>query len=289
MENYKRPGWAVSVVVVASAIFMATLLVPGTQHGREGVAQAQAPQDQGPPSFQGFQPGQGPPGGFPGQGPGMGPGGFPGRMPFVMGTVVEVDAKANVLYVEAPFGGEQTVKVTSATKLVTQATAKVADIKVGDRLQIQGMPTGIAASGVTIGEMPEGLRMGPRPGGSQRSATPGRPAMPQMPQAMAMATGTVKALNPLTIAVNENVRVTVRVASDARLTKFIPTTLASIKEDDRVMVAGSQGDDGTFNATAIAVNAGMFGMPGFGGPPGMVRPGGGGNPGAPSGQPPVRR
>ena len=101
---------------------------------------------------------------------------------------------------------------------------------------------------------------------------------------MGMAMGSVKAVSPLTVSVGDNVTVTVRLASNARLTKYVTTSLSAIKEDDRVMVAGNQGDDGVFNATTVAVNVGM---PGMGGP-GMGGPGMG--PGrAPGGQPPAGR
>lgn len=219
--------------------------------GREGDAQGQMqlqrqggpPGQAGPPPFQG---------------------GPQGRPPFVMGTVVEISKEDSMLLVEAPFAGERVIKVTASTKLMTQTSAKVSDLKVGDHVQVQGVPTGIAASSVSIGQPPEFLRMG-APGGGQRQGGAQAANM-----AFGTATGTVKALSPLTIMVNKDTTVTVKMAADAKLTKIAPITFAGIKSDDRVMAAGETDSEGIFVATGLAVNLGMggFGMgPGFGGPP----------------------
>lgn len=278
--------WRNGLLATACGLTVVALLIlTAAGHRTNMGATAYAQGSEGIPAFQGGF-GQGPGGpGF--QGPPGGMGGFMQRMPFVMGTVVEIDKNTNTLYVEGFFGNEQQVKVTSATKIVTQTTAKAADLKPGDRIQVQGVPTGIAANSVSIGEMPEGLNFrgpgGQRGQGAQGGGQRGGGMFGM--GSFATATGTVKAVNPLTVAVSDTVTVTVRLASDARLTKIVPTTFANIKEDDRVMVAGSAGQDGVFNATAIAVNVGGPGMFGPGMGPGGGRPGG--PPGG--GQPPARR
>ena len=37
----------------------------------------------------------------------------------------------------------QTIQVSDTTQVVSQTTATVADLKVGDKIQVQGVPTGI--------------------------------------------------------------------------------------------------------------------------------------------------
>jgi hypothetical protein len=198
-------------------------------------------------------------------------------MPFVVGTVLEVGEKQKMIAVSSSFGGdEQMIRVSDTTKIVTQKEAKVAELKPGDQVQVQGMPSGITANSLTIGEAPDFMRMfvpGGRGGGGARGQ--GGPGQP--PPAFASASGKVKAVSPLTVAVNDTVTVVIKVAPDARVQKITPIALGAIKENDRIMAAGQQDNEGVLNATLVAVNfgGGMFG--GFGGP----RPGGAPGPGGP--------
>ena len=207
-------------------------------------------------------------------GQGQGPGGF-GNLPFVMGTVAEVGQTQKMIAVNSSFGGdERIIRVTDQTKLVTEREVKVSEIKVGDQLQVNGVPTGISARSVTVGEAPEFFRMpGQRQGGGDRGGQPGRGG--QMRMTFAAASGKVTSVNPLTIALDDNVSVVIKMASDGTVRKIVPVTLATIKEGDRIVAGGTMDGEGVLNATAVGVNmgggmGGMFGMPfgGFGGPGG---------------------
>src|SRR5205807_1267461 len=105
------------------------------------------------------------------------------------------------------------------------------------------------------------------------------------------------------ISLGSDVSVTLKMASNAKVTKISVVTLNSLKVGDRIMASGQTGDDGTFVANTIGVNMDMgmgmgggggFGRPGgpggFGGPgggPGGFPGGpGGGGPGGPPGPPP---
>jgi hypothetical protein len=272
------------------------------------------------------QPGQQQPGGFPGgQGggfPGGGPGGgqfgqgrgFPGQggpgggMPFLSGTITGGDLSAGVILIQGPFGGEpQTVKVTGSTKVVSQKTASVSDLAVGDQVQVQGVPTSITASSLTAGTMPDffgGGRGGPGFGGQG----PGGPGFGQngrggQSQAFASASGKITSTSPLTISIGSDVSVVLKLASSAKITKYVTGQLSSLKQGDRVLVAGQPGADGSFAATTIGLNIEMGGgRGGFGGPGGFggrggfgqggpggpqgFGPGGPGGPGGPEGPPP---
>lgn len=221
--------------------------------------------------------------GFPQGGPG-GPGGrFGGMMPFAMGTITGGDLSAGLIVIQSQFGGnEQTIRVTANTRAVTQAAITVADLKVGDQVQVQGVPTAITAQSITAGQMPEFL-----PGGGGRGFGPGGAGAGM--QAMANATGRVTSTSPLTISLGNDVSVVLKLALDARITKISPIALTKLKVGDRVSAGGQAGQDGTFNATSLAVNIQMgfgmgpggFGVPGGFGGRGARRSAGGGQPGGP--------
>jgi hypothetical protein len=253
-------GTTLAVCLVAAAAVAIRLFVGAP------VAHAQGGPQGGPPGF------------------GQGPGGFGGRPPFVMGQVVEVGKTQKMIAVSNPFGGEeQVINVSDATKIVTQTDAKIADVKVGDQIQINGMPTGIRAASLTIGEAPDMFRM-MMPGGRGGQGGPGgQGGRNQQRTAFAMATGKVTAVSPLTVAIDSTVSAVIKLAPDARVQKVGPITLASIKDGDRIMAGGTFNSEGVLEATTVAVNVGG-GMGMFGGPGGPRGPGGpGGGPGRPGG------
>jgi hypothetical protein len=213
---------------------------------------------------------------------------------------------AGLITIASQFGGSQNIKVTSTTKFATQSTVTVADLKVGDQVQVQGAPTSITASSITAGDIPDFLqgggpgRGGPgglQQGGVQASTRAGQPGQQGGPgnqmQAFAMAAGKIESLNPLTIAISSDVSIVLKLAKDAKITKITSTTLNDLKVGDRIQASGQAAQDGTFNATGIGVNLsqGGFGPGGSGGPGGIGPggPGGGGRggfggPGGPGGQ-----
>ncbi len=216
------------------------------------------------------------PNGMPmGGGPNM-PGGNPfgaGRLPFANGTVTAVDAAAGTVTLMPMFGGgtPQTVKVTDETKITATRGGTVGDLKVGDTIQVRGVPTGITAAQITAGDSadPMGGGMGFMPARPLRGAGfgNGRPN-PGGPQAaFAQASGTITSLSPLTVSVSEGVQVTLRVGPQAKISRNVSEKIGDLKAGDRVMANGKAGDDGVLAASRIRVNAdyGMgYGMGGFG-------------------------
>lgn len=209
-----------------------------------------------------------------GQGGGQG-GGFRGRMPFLMGNVTAVNAQAGTLTVQPQFGGgdPQTVQISTQTQMMTQEAAAVADLKVGDTIQVQGVPTALTASTITIGQMPN--MFGGRPGGAGGpgggggaqggAARAGRAGGPGQ-AANASASGKITSLSPLTIALADSATLTLKLASDAKLTRLKTVALSGVKVGDQVVASGQAGQDGTFAANMVGVNMQMGGMMGgFGG------------------------
>ncbi len=241
---------------------------------------------------QGPDPNAPPPGGFgggPGGGGGFGGGrgGF-GRAPFAFGTVSAVDANAGTITIASQFGGgnnSQVIKVGTDAQVVSQTDTTVADLKVGDQVQIQGVPTGITASQITAGTPPTGLPgmggFGGRRGGFGGPGGPGgggnAAGAPNAAQGFATATGTIKALptktDPhMTISLGTDVQLYLKVADGAKITRYTALKLTDLKAGDRIIATGQPGADGTLTASAVGVNMPMmqggFGGGGFGGPGG---------------------
>lgn len=192
-----------------------------------------------------------------------------GRMPFANGPVTAVDAAAGTITLTPMFGGgaPQTVKVTDTTQITATRVGAVGDLKVGDTIQVRGVPTGITASQITAGDgadPPGGsispLPAGPRFGGKFNGS---RPGLSGAQPAFAQATGKITGLSPLTVSVSDGVQVTLRVGPDAKISRNVREKIGDLKAGDRVMANGKAGDDGILAATRIRVNADLsigFGM-----------------------------
>ncbi len=251
------------------------------------------------PAAHAQQGGFGGPGGGGGFGGGQGGGGFNRRPPFASGTVTAVDSGAGTITISGRGGGpDQTIQTQGTTSIVTQTTAAVSDLKKGDTIEVQGMPTGITASSVTIGQSPFAGLGGPGgpggPGGGGPGGGFGGPGAAAAP-ATASAKGTVTGTSPLTISLSSTASLVLKMDPSAKVTKYTTETLSAVKVGDRVMGIGTANDDGTFAATTVAVNVDMAafgqGRGGYGGGGfGRGRRGGGGfgGPagGGPDGPPP---
>ncbi len=239
---------------------------------------------------------QGPQGGFGGRGFGGGQGGFGGgqggfnrRPPFAYGTVTSVDTGAGTITIAGRGGGpDQTIQTQGTTQIVSQVAAAVSDLKKGDTIQVQGVPTGITASSVSIGQSPLSGMGGPGggPGGPPPGGNNGGGNGPGAAPAMAYATGTVTGTSPLTISLSSTASLTLKMDPNAKVTKYTLVTVSAIKVGDRVLAMGTANDDGSFAATTVALNMdpgamGGFGRGGFGGRRGgnFSRPGPGGGQG----------
>lgn len=213
---------------------------------------------------------QGPQGGFGGPGGGFGGGqgggGFNRRPPVAFGTVTAVDAGAGTITISGR-GGSQTIQTQGTTSIVTQTTAAVSDLKKGDTIEVQGVPTGITASSVTIGQSPFAGLGGPGgggPGGPPPGGGFGGPGAAPA-SAAASAHGTVTSTSPLTISLSSTASLVLKMDPNAKVTKYTTETLSAVKVGDRVMGIGMANDDGTFAATTVAVNVDMSAMGGRGG------------------------
>ncbi|MCC6443558.1 MAG: hypothetical protein IT210_08910 [Armatimonadetes bacterium] len=213
-------------------------------------------------------------------GPG-GPGGFRNMMAnMAMGTVVAIDLNNKAVQVQSSFGqaGARWVVIGSQTKMYRQVKSKVEDLKEGDQITVQGVPTAITARDMQIGEMPS---FSPMPQGGGPGGGAARPRM----QTNAMVAGKVTKLDPLTITTQDKVEVAVSVPENAQIVKITSATFRDIKQRDNFIAAGEPDEEGNLYAHTVGVGLsmgpmggfrGMGGMGGFMGGPPMGGPGGGG-------------
>lgn len=253
---------------------------------------AQAPNDPGglPPNQNG-RPAGPPPGGFGGPDRGGNNGrsgsdraGFPGRPPFASGTVSAVDVNAGTITITSQLGGNsssQVITVGSAAQLITQFEVAVADLKVGDQVQIQGIPTGITVSQLTAGQPPFGLPGaggfgpgglgGPRGGGNGGARlSPASSTIRAAAPSFATANGTILALPtkadpPLALSLNAEIQISLKIADGAKITRYKTLKIADIKNGDQIMATGQNAADGTPAISTVGVNLVL--RDGFGGPP----------------------
>lgn len=247
---------AVASIAMAGVVIAPTMLPSAKGQGQQNQAPMQNPGGPGAGPPQQFRRGGGRQGGFGGA-----------NMPFATGTVTAVDAAAKTITITSQFGGNsETIQVSDTTKIEAQVTASVTDLKTGDHVQVQGIPTGITASSLTIGENPMAQgRPGGRPGGfgGGPGGNPNRPGGPAQP-ASAEANGSVTATNPLTISLGEGATLTLKTDSKTKVTKFATVGLDGIKVGDRIFSQGQSGANGVFAATSVDVNMQGGGFGGFG-------------------------
>ena len=197
------------------------------------------------------------------------------------------------LRITSRFGGNapQTITVGTDAQIVSQADTTVADLKVGDQVQVQGVPTGITASQLTVGTPPTGLPGaggfgGGRPGGGGNPGGGNNAGGAAAVQGFATATGTIKTLPTandahLSISLGSDALLYLKMAPGAKISKYTTLKLSDLKVGDQVIATGQTGADGTLTASSVGVNMTMGqgfggGGGGFGGGRGGRNRGGGG-------------
>lgn len=218
------------------------------------------------------------------------------RMPFATGTITGGDATKRTITIKSQTGGDQTIQLSTTSKIYVQTTITVADIKVGDHLKVAGVPTAITADNLTAGTIPDFLQPqtgnrirggaglpgapGAAPGAQDPNAPPVDPSeVPSVADkaakvdATATATGKVVALEPLTISLSSEVSVVLKLAKTAKVTRISELPYSNLKVGDKLVATGSTNAAGLFDATNIAINIdpasglsvggrGVFGGPG---------------------------
>ncbi len=104
-----------------------------------------------------------------------------GGLPTVSGSITGGDASAKIITISGQGQNASiTIKLDNNTKLVTQSSVSVSDLKIGDQVQVQGLPTAITANSVLAGDLSsiQGLMGGGGPGGPGGFGPGGGPGGP---------------------------------------------------------------------------------------------------------------
>ncbi len=78
-------------------------------------------------------------------------------------------------------------------------------------------------------------------------------------------TASVLSLNPLTLIAPDNTSITLKMASDAKISRLSTLAMSGVKVGDQVIATGQTGDNGVFTASTVADNLDMGTMMGRGG------------------------
>jgi len=257
------------------------------------------------------------PGGGGNRGGGFGQGGRGMMGNMAVGTVTDGNVNEGWIKVSmgmgrgGPGGGgmERTVNLNQQTALVTVTQAALADLKEGNGLMVNGIPTSVLANrfvtgpnSVPVVEVMELLggrgmfRSGPGAGGPGAGGAAGDTAAGQggiqIPPSTASATGLITSLDPIKVKISDEITVEIKPSDDATYLQVVGLTWDKLAVDNRVYCTGQGQEDGALVASTVVVlpadlQSGFGGMGMFGGPGGGFGPGGGpGGPGGGFGPPP---
>jgi hypothetical protein len=186
--------------------------------------------------------------------------------PVAIGTVQSVSVTGGKITLSTQQGGTRVVYVTGATVIATETALTAGSLKVGDAIHVDGVPGGIIASSIVVGNLSKILPPPPPPPGpgpsADTSSTGTGTTPPPPPPSGAFATGTVMSLNPLTIAVNQSGTVLITIPAGTTINKLVSLPLSSVKVGDRIVAAGTPNSDGSLLASTVAVNIAPPAQPG---------------------------
>ncbi|HET7264419.1 MAG TPA: DUF5666 domain-containing protein [bacterium] len=162
----------------------------------------------------------------------------------VFGTIQSVSTGS--LVVTGRDGTSYTVKTTTATKVLTQAAARITEIKAGDMVRVVAQKSADGSlTAEAVRAAPAGLgSAGPGRGGVRDSGS-GRVFVAGL---VAGATG-----SSLSVASSAGAATTVAVPASARISKLTAVPVASLAAGAHVAAMGTLNADGSFSATTIMV------------------------------------
>jgi len=179
-----------------------------------------------------------------------------------MGNVVRTDPTRNEVTITGRSRNDppQKVLVTDKTTLVRQVKGTAADLKVGDTIEITGIPLQIDARTIRVGEItrhPEVRPANPRPNAPERPDRPSR-----LPLTRPRMMGRVLRVSPLTVQLAEGINADIKVSGETSIIRVTSIPFSNIKPGDPVFALGSRDPHG--NLMARRVQVGLEGFPGAG-------------------------
>jgi Domain of unknown function (DUF5666) len=166
----------------------------------------------------------------------------------VFGTIQSVSGGTFVVI--GRDGKTYTVRTTAGTKVVTQARARLSDIRTGDLVRVlatKGQDGSFTA--VAVQDMPAGLALGPAAGG--RGGAYGNTRN----SGRMLVAGSVVSLNGsvLSVAARDGTATTVAVPASARISRTTTAPWASLAAGAHVSAIGTLNADGSLAASTIMV------------------------------------
>ncbi len=184
-----------------------------------------------------------------GSGGGRQGGGQPGNgQALVSGAITALDAVAGTITVTASNGTATVIAITAATRLIGHQTIAAADVAVGDRLEVTGVPLTMLAVKVTDNKLPAPTDAAG--GGSSSDTSGGKPG--EGPARELRVTGVVTVAAPLTIRVADAFDVVLTTTPDTTFRGVLPLTFANLAVGQTVN-ARTTSTNGTVTADVVDV------------------------------------
>lgn len=174
-----------------------------------------------------------------------------------MGNVLKADASRNELMISGRSRNDppQKIVVTEKTTLIKQVKGSAADLKVGDTIEISGVPLQIDARTIRVGEItrkPEVRPAKPSPAAAERPA--------RLPKSRSRLLGRVLKTSPLVVQLSEGINAEIKVSGETSIIRVATVPFNSIKLGDPVFALGSRDQNGALVAHRVQV--GLEGFPG---------------------------
>ena len=222
------------------------------------------------------------PGGAPGGGRQRGQGGRGMMAGVTSGTVTAVDLTAGTIAIQSMRNQAVVVTIGADVPIYAQKTVTVAELKVGDKVFINGTPTVLIAGNINVQDpvVEDEIMAKIREANPDMPAAPPPPTTPaQAPPVMVGITGEVVSLDPLTVELTGGKKTQIMADGSTKVIKIATATLADIQAKSDLFVVGPN-DNGSVKATLVyagdsqAIFRDLFGRMGGGGPGGPGGPGG---------------
>ncbi len=162
----------------------------------------------------------------------------------VFGTIQSVSAGSFV--VTGRDGKSYTVKTTTATKVLTQASARLADVKAGDMVRVVAQKASDGTlTAQAVQAAPAGLGY----------AGPGRGGVRDSGSGRVFVAGSVAGVSgsSLSVAAGAGAATTVTVPASARISKLTVVPVTSLAAGAHVAAMGTLNADGSFSAATVMV------------------------------------
>lgn len=177
-----------------------------------------------------------------------------------MGSVLKTDPSRNEVTISGRSRNDRPQKVvlSEKTTLVKQVNGNAADLKVGDTIEITGIPLQIDARTIRVGEparQPEVRADRPR-------ATPAPERPSRLPAARPRVLGRILRVSPLTVQLSEGINADIKVGGETQIVRITTVPFSSIKVGEPLFAVGSRDQNG--NLLARRVQVGLEGFPGAG-------------------------